>query len=91
MELVPKPEGFEFREARADKSGQSRDWKPVDAMYEAYQRVSKEDVTQLVCYWWEKDKEGNEILNFSQSTESLAEHSLLLQKALHHLLNRSSK
>ncbi len=82
MKLVPKPQGFEFRDKRSTKSGNGSDWTPADALYDASQRTEGKEVTQMVVYWWEMDEKGREVLRFSQSTTSRAEHAYLLQKAL---------
>lgn len=85
MHLVPKPEGFDIRDKRAEKSGKADEWTPQDAVYEASQRI--ENATQLVCLWWEKQPDGREILMYSQSTKSRAEHAYLLHKALNDVLD----
>lgn len=44
LKLVPKPEGFELRNKRSDKSGSGKDWEPQDALYDVSQEIAKADV-----------------------------------------------
>lgn len=44
LKLVPKPEGFELRDRRSDKSGMGKDWEPQDALFDASQEIAKPDV-----------------------------------------------
>lgn len=44
LRLVSKPEGFELRDKRSDKSRSCSDWKVQDALYDASQEISKADV-----------------------------------------------
>lgn len=43
LKLVPKPEGFELRDKRSDKSGMGCDWEVQDALYATSQEVAKPD------------------------------------------------
>lgn len=86
MTAVEKPEGYEFREKRADKANKASLWTAQDAIYSTAERIKDEDVTQLVVYWWSRNAEGNEILHWTNATTCLAEHALLLQKALSALM-----
>lgn len=88
LKLVPKPEGFDLRNARADKTNQAKDWQPADAIYWASQKASQVEMTQVMVVWWEKQADGTEKLNFSHSTQSAAERLLLLQSMVHAMLNR---
>jgi hypothetical protein len=44
LRLVPKPEGFELRNKRSDKTGRGCDWEPQDALYDVSQEIAKPDV-----------------------------------------------
>lgn len=88
LRVVPKPEGFELRDKRSDKSKDARDWTPADALYDASQRTEGKNVTDLVVYWWERDpKTGNSTLKFANATTSKGEHCFLLEHAMHYLLH----
>lgn len=43
LRLVPKPEGFELRDKRSDKTGMGKDWQPQDALYDVSQEIAKPD------------------------------------------------
>lgn len=44
LKLVPKPEGFELRDRRSDKTGMGCDWGPQDALFDVSQEIAKPDV-----------------------------------------------
>lgn len=88
---VEKPEGYDLREKRADKEADARKWTARDAVYSTSQRMANQDVTEFVAYWWERLPDGSEVMHFSNATSSTAEHALLLQKALHALLQPKTK
>lgn len=77
-----KPDGYDLREKRADKANDAKQWTPQDAIYSTAERISDQDVSQLVVYWWERKPDGSEVMHWTNATSSLAEHALLLQKAL---------
>ena len=86
MTTVEKPDGYEFREKRADKENKAALWTAQDAIYNTSERIRDKDVTQFVAYWWERGPDGSEYLRWSNATTNLAEHALLLQKALSALM-----
>lgn len=43
LKLVPKPEGFELRDKRSDKSNLGKDWGVQDALYDVSREVAKHD------------------------------------------------
>lgn len=85
MNLV-KPEGYDLREKRAGKASDATQWTAQDAIYNTAERIMDQDVSQLVAYWWERKPDGKEVLHWTNATTSLAEHALLLQKALSALM-----
>lgn len=87
MTNVEKPDGFDLREKRSEKADDCRLWTPQDAIYDTSMRIKGMDVTQLVVYWWERLPNGIEVMHFTNATSCTAEHALLLQKALHHLIS----
>jgi len=87
MTAVEKPEGYDFREKRADKENKAALWTAQDAIYNTAERIKSESVTQLVVYWWARNAEGDEVMHWTNATTSLAEHALLLQKALSALMS----
>lgn len=67
LKLVPKPEGFELRSKRSDKSNAVADWEPIDALYDAQQAMlSLEDpkmkVVSSAVIWFVETEEGALIL-----------------------------
>ena len=60
LKLVPKPEGFELRDKRSDKSGRGCDWLPADAVYDASHMMSLGDCTAVVIVWMEKRPDGSQ-------------------------------
>lgn len=71
LRAVPKPDGFDMRNARAEKLSDGSKWLPEDALYDAYEAMSKVSVTRaMIVAWWEKTEDGKVKLNF----RSYAEH-----------------
>lgn len=58
LKLVQKPEGFELRDKRSDKSGQGADWLPVDALYSVQQRLADKNCSALMVVWREVNPDG---------------------------------
>lgn len=83
---VDKPEGYDLREKRADKANDAGVWTAQDAVYSTAQRIKDQNVSQLVVYWWERKPDGSEVMHWTNATTNIAEHALLLQKALHALM-----
>lgn len=77
LKLVPKPEGFELRDRRSDKSGLGRDWEPQDALYDVYMEISKPDVDcDAVLVIYRKRMESGDTLTctrFSGQRSDVAE------------------
>lgn len=51
LKLVPKPEGFELAEKRANASDASR-WLPEDALYAAWEEISETEPVKAFCVAW---------------------------------------
>jgi hypothetical protein len=69
LKAVPKPEGHDLRAARVEKVDNTK-WLPEDALYSAYEEISKAKVERaLVCAWWEKDENGEMHMNFRSYSE----------------------
>lgn len=81
--MIPeKPDGYGLREKRANKANDAKQWTAQDAIYNTAERIRDQDVSQLVVYWWERKPDGKEVMHWTNATTNLAEHALLLQKAL---------
>ncbi len=63
MKIVPKPEGFEMRQKRADKAEVSRLWLPEDAMHAASAAMKDPKLAILVA-WYEKHENGHHVLKY---------------------------
>lgn len=59
MKLIPKPEGFELRDKRSDKSGSGADWQVGDALYDAQQEISKTECTAVMILWTKLEADGS--------------------------------
>jgi hypothetical protein len=57
VKLIPKPEGYDLRDKRSDKSQASRDWNPQDCLYSASQAMTDETVACVVI-WANRNAEG---------------------------------
>ncbi len=65
LKAVPKDEGFELREKRAEKNSDGRKWLPCDALYDAYTQLKDEPPsTALVIAWYHTDKDGTVRLKY---------------------------
>ena len=68
LKVLPKPEGYDLRAARAEKSGSARDWLPEDALYDASKRIAENGAhgAVVVC-WYEKNEEGLPVVKYTAS------------------------
>lgn len=64
MKLIPKPEGFELRDKRADKSGDGADWQVGDAVYDAQQEINKVDCNAVLVIWQKVEADGTTSTNY---------------------------
>lgn len=76
---MEKPEGFDWRDRRSDKSRSAADWTPVDALFATYQKLAAtppgEEPVCLFVAW--KDAAGVSRWRASGTIEQL--DSLLLR------------
>jgi hypothetical protein len=59
MKLIPKPEGFELRDKRSDKSCSGADWQVGDALYDAQQEINKADCNAVMVLWTQVEADGS--------------------------------
>lgn len=66
LKMLPKPEGYDLRAARADRSGSARDWLPEDALYDAAKRIAEKGAhgAVVVC-WYEQSEEGQPVVKYA--------------------------
>ena len=57
MHIVPKPDGYELRDKRSDKTKSASDWSPRDALYAASERMG-ENAESVTVIWREKTPDG---------------------------------
>lgn len=57
LRLVPKPEGFELRDKRSDKTNAADLWTPSDAVYAASLEI-KGNVDAVTVIWRELNNKG---------------------------------
>jgi len=71
LKAVPKPEGFDLRNARADREHDGSKWLPADALYDAHEEMAKVKVERaMLIAWWQRNEDGKVTLNY----RSYAEH-----------------
>lgn len=58
LKLVPKPEGYELRDRRSDKSTKACDWSVQDALYSVSQEVSTTEPVAILIQWYVKSQDG---------------------------------
>lgn len=70
MKLIPRPEGFELRDKRSDKTGAGKDWEAADALYSAHQQMAERGCSSVVLIWTEPDPKGgaNTVVRFAGET-----------------------
>ena len=70
LRSVPKPDGFELRDARASKEDDGRKWLPCDALFDASEalKVNPPEVAFLVA-WYIRLPSGNLGLKYRISYE----------------------
>jgi len=65
LKSVPKPQGFDLRQARADKSDCASHWLPEDALYDASLAMRADDpVIAAAVIWYVRDKSGKLSLRY---------------------------
>ena len=76
LEIVPKPEGYELRERRAEKKGSGMEWKPLDALYSASQHMHGEYPPTVACavVWYTRTTEGKLTLKWDIAYETERAH-----------------
>jgi hypothetical protein len=68
LKVLPKPEGYDLRAARAEKSESARDWLPQDALYDASKRIAESGVQgALVVCWYAKSETGLPVVKYCAS------------------------
>lgn len=60
LKLIPKPEGFELRDRRSDKTGKGCDWLPADAVYQADHMMKQGNTIAVVVVWMEERPDGSQ-------------------------------
>jgi len=74
---MDKPEGFDLRDRRSDKTSSAKDWQPRDALYAAARDMPADAECSFVCW---KDSRGLSCWRASGTIEQL--DSLLLRALL---------
>lgn len=57
MKVVPKPEGFDLRNRRSDRTNKAYDWLAQDVLYDASTLIPPEAKTCIVI-WQEENDDG---------------------------------
>lgn len=57
MHIIEKPEGFELRDARSEKTNAADKWTPQDALYGANQRMG-DKAESVTVIWRERNSNG---------------------------------
>lgn len=64
MKLIPKPEGFELRDKRSDKTADASKWNTADALFDASNEMSKQDTDGVIVCWREQYKDGTSKIHY---------------------------
>jgi hypothetical protein len=68
LKVLPKPEGHDLRNARAEKSESARDWLPEDALYEASKQIAEKGAMgAVVVAWYERSTDGLPVVKYCLS------------------------
>ena len=68
LKVLPKPDGYDLRAARAEKSGSARDWLPEDALYSASKQIAEDGVQgAVVVCWYGKSATGLPTIKYAIS------------------------
>lgn len=70
LKSVPKPEGYDLREARAAKFDDGRKWLPEDALFDASEHM-KDNPPEVafLCAWYTRLPNGKLTIKFRCSYE----------------------
>jgi hypothetical protein len=52
LKAVPKPEGHDIAQHRADKAGDASKWLPENALYSAWEEMRENAPTKAMCVAW---------------------------------------
>lgn len=58
LRLLPKPEGFDLRDKRSDKSNCAMDWTPADALYDAQKFMDGQKVAAVAVFWFSRSQDN---------------------------------
>ncbi len=74
-----------FAEAKADRSGDSRDWTAIDMLKSIVRDIEKGRVStdQICVHYWETNEDGGRIHHNSVAGMTFPDHVALLTVALH--------
>lgn len=79
MKLVPKPEGFELRDKRSDKSNDGSLWSAQDALHGASQEMAKYEVMDALICWRELHKDSTTTVHYRHAGPTGTAPSLIMQ------------
>lgn len=78
MKLISKPEGFDLRDRRSDKTGKGSDWTVADAVYSAHKDITATKSDAVMVVWRQLNDDGSTTVRFSFSGPPDAGAALLL-------------
>ncbi len=65
LRALPKPDGFELREKRAEKADDGRKWLPEDALFDASRAMQDAPPTQaMIVVWYSRNEDGKVVLKY---------------------------
>jgi len=72
VKLITKPEGFDLRNKRSDKSNKGADWSVQDALFDASQKIaiSSDHCSGVLILWREVDLDGKGSTHYRYSGDS---------------------
>ena len=80
--VIEKPEGYDLRDKRSEKTDDPRLWTGQDALYDASLYLNSHPGEQVLVIWWEKLPQEKRRFSFRNSCTSTAEANNLILHAL---------
>jgi hypothetical protein len=87
LKALPVPDGFELREARADKTSDGRKWMAEDALFSASEALTKDPpAVAFIVAWYTRGPNGGLLLKYRCAFESEQQQVALATHLLHDLV-----
>lgn len=67
LKLIPKPEGYEFRDKLSEKANDAALWQPTDALFDASAAMKDRPIHSAIVVWSENLPDGARKIHFRHS------------------------